>query len=218
MPKGSRSTLDVESISLDAEIRASQALPVPGTLESAAAIRGTLGLTTEWTGAGVGVALIDSGIEPSADFGGRIQGFYDFTQGGVATAPSDAFGHGTHVAGLIGGSGALSGGAVAGMAPNVRFVVMKVLDAQGQGSTSDVISAIEFATANRAALGIDIINLSLGHPPYESASTDPLVLAVEAATRAGIVVVASAGNYGRNATTGEIGTRVSRRRVMRPPR
>src|SRR5205814_9112886 len=67
------------------------------------------------------------------------------------------------------------------------------------------INAIKFATTNRAALGIDVLNLSLGHAPYESAATDPLVQAVEAAVRAGLVVVASAGNYGRNATTGEIG-------------
>jgi serine protease AprX len=80
--------------------------------------------------------------------------------------------------------------------------VLKVLDASGAGRTSDVIRAIEFATANKARLGIDIINLSLGHPIYEPAATDPMVRAVDAATRAGIVVVVSAGNYGSNPATG----------------
>ncbi len=56
--------------------------------------------------------------------------------------------------------------------------------------------------ANRAALKIDIINLSLGHPIYEPAATDPLVQAVERAVRAGVVVVAAAGNFGKNPTTG----------------
>jgi serine protease AprX len=65
-----------------------------------------------------------------------------------------------------------------------------------------VIQAIDFAVANQQQLGIDIINLSLGHPIYESASTDPLVRAVERAVRAGLVVVVAAGNYGTNEQTG----------------
>ena len=81
---------------------------------------------------------------------------------------------------------------------------MKVLDAGGAGRTSDVIRAVEYATSRRAALGIQIINLSLGHPIYEAASRDPLVRAVEAASRAGIVVIVAAGNYGTGRSTGEI--------------
>jgi len=69
-------------------------------------LRDTLGLTNiPLYGKGVTVAVIDSGIAPIADFGSRIKAFYDFTQGGIATAPYDDHGHGTHVAGLIGGSG-----------------------------------------------------------------------------------------------------------------
>src|SRR5205814_8374148 len=139
--------------------------------------------------------------EASADFTGRVSAFYESTNGGVAAAPYDDYGHGTHVAGLIGSSGVLGAGAYAGVAPNVRFVVLKALDSTGGGFTSDVINAVEFVTANRAALGVDVINLSLGHPPFESVTTDPLVQAVEKAVRSGIVVVASAGNYGRNPTT-----------------
>ncbi len=70
---------------------------------------------------------------------------------------------------------------------------------------SDVINAIAFATANKQAFGIDAIDLSLGHPIYEPAATDPLVQAVELAVRAGIVVVASAGNFGVNQQTGQTG-------------
>ena len=99
----------------------------------------------------------------------------------------------------------MSNGQYAGVAPNARLIGLRVLDNSGSGSTSDVIAAVEFATANKAALGIDVINLSLGHPPYESAATDPLVQAVEAASRAGIVVVVSAGNVGVNPQTGQVG-------------
>ncbi len=73
------------------------------------------------------------------------------------------------------------------------------------GYTSSVLRALEFAIENKDKLNIDIINLSLGHPVYESPSTDPLVRAVEDAVRAGIVVVTSAGNYGLNQETGEAG-------------
>jgi serine protease AprX len=169
-------------------------------------LRQTLGLTSgRLDGTGVGVAVIDSGLALSSDFSGRVRAFYDFTGGGIPTTPSDQYGHGTHVAGLIGGNGVVSGGAYTGIAPGVDLVILKALDAQGQGYTSDVINAIEFAIANKNVLGIDILNLSLGHPIYEPAASDPLVQAVERAAAAGIVVVTSAGNYGTNRETGQIG-------------
>lgn len=147
----------------------------------------------------VGVAVIDSGIHPAADFGHRITHFYDFTSGlARRTHPNDPYGHGTHVAGLIAGT-------FVGVAPDLRLVGLKVLDSQGRGRTTSVIRALEFATANREALGIRAISLSLGHPIYEPASTDPLVQAVEGAVRAGLVVIASAGNLGINPATGEPG-------------
>ena len=84
----------------------------------------------------------------------------------------------------------------------MSLIGLKVLDSKGAGYTSDVIKAIEFAIANRYALGIDIINLSLGHVPYESAKTDPLVQAVDKASAAGIIVVVAAGNVGISPVTG----------------
>ena len=171
----------------------------------AQALRRTLGVSLSDTGSNVGIAIVDSGIAPTADLTGRISAFYDFTRGGVAAAPADGYGHGTHIAGLIAGNGRSSAGRYVGVAIGARLIGLKVLDAQGRGYTSDVISAVEFATANRVALGIDVINLSLGHPIYESAATDPLVQAVERAVAAGIVVVVSAGNRGVNAETGQVG-------------
>jgi serine protease AprX len=176
-----------------------------GPVVAPAVLRQTLGVdNTSFTGRGIGVAVIDSGLEMSAEFQNRVTAFYDFTNGGkVSTSPSDEYGHGTHVAGTIGGSGALSSNyAYHGLAPNVKFVVLKVLDKTGAVYTSDVIRAIDFAVDNRSRFGIDIINLSLGHPIYEPAASDPLVQAVERASQAGIVVVAAAGNYGKNPATG----------------
>ncbi|PYR30282.1 MAG: hypothetical protein DMF92_09115 [Acidobacteria bacterium] len=177
-----------------------------GPVVAPAVLRQTLGVdNTSWAGRGVGVAIIDSGLESSPEFQGRVTAFYDFTNGrSLATsAYSDEYGHGTHVAGTIGGSGALSDSySYHGLAPKVKFVILKVLDKNGAGYTSDVIRAIDFAVANRSSLGVDIINLSLGHPIYEPAATDPLVQAVERASKAGVIVVAAAGNYGKNPTTG----------------
>jgi serine protease AprX len=173
-----------------------------------AVLRSTLGVSsTSWTGRGVGVAVIDSGLEMSYEFQGRVRAFYDFTNGrAVSATPYDDYGHGTHVASTIGGSGALSSNRdYRGLAPNVSLVVFKVLDKNGSGWTSDVIRAVNFAVDNRAALGIHIINLSLGHPIYEPAASDPLVQAVERATRAGIIVVAAAGNLGKDPETGALG-------------
>jgi serine protease AprX len=156
------------------------------------------GTTSALTGGGnIGIAIIDSGIEPGVDFGDRIAYFYDFTQGDVrATAPSDGYGHGTHVAGLAASK-------YVGIAPMARLIGLKVLDDKGRGTTDNVVRAIEFAVTNKALLGIDVLNLSLGHPIFEPAATDPLVQAVEHATRAGITVVVSVGNFGMSPKTGQ---------------
>lgn len=166
-------------------------------------LREALGLSpSRFSGAGINIAVVDSGIDPQSDVAPNLAGFWDFTAGGVPTPPRDEYGHGTHVAGLIASTGRDSGDQFGGLAPRSRVYGFKVLDADGRGRASDVVKALEFIVANRqsthpAAFRIDIINLSLGHPIYEPSQTDPLVRAVENAVRAGIVVVASAGNVGR---------------------
>ena len=105
--------------------------------------------------------------------------------------------------GVIAGNGADSRGkdfkvTLTGVAPNVQIVNLRVLDQFGQGKDSDVIEAIERAIDLKNAYNIRVINLSLGHPVYESFTKDPLCLAVEKAWKAGIVVVVAAGNEGRN--------------------
>lgn len=160
--------------------------------------------TTTLTGNGVTVAVIDSGLLEDGGTTSRIKTTRDFTTGltnPAHVAPVDGYGHGTHIAGLIGGNKS----EVEGVAPGVKFVSLKVLNSLGVGSTSHVINAIQWAIANKAAYGIDILNLSLGHPVLEPSATDPLVQAVEAAARAGITVVVAAGNMGMNPLTGQIG-------------
>src|SRR5262245_25579037 len=194
----------VISVSIDAPVGSNQAV-VPTT--NGDMLRDDLGIPSSgYEGTGVGVAVIDSGIAPLGTFGNRIRAFYDFTTGvALAQSPHDEYGHGSHVAATIAGSGSPYGSAYQGVAPSVSLIGLRVLDNDGKGATSNVIAAIEFAVANRTALDIDIINLSLGHAPFESATTDPLVKAVNQAVAAGIVVVVSAGNVGINPQTGLVG-------------
>jgi serine protease AprX len=159
-----------------------------------------LGYKPGYKGAGIGVAVVDSGIAPHSAIGNRVVARVNF----VSSEPGvvgDPFGHGTHVAGMIGGATTKVTSAYAGgSAPAVRFIDVRVLGRNGSGYTSEVIAGIDWAVENRARYGIRIINLSLGHPIAEPAATDPLVQAVERAVDAGLVVVASAGNYGLTAS------------------
>jgi serine protease AprX len=158
------------------------------------------------TGAGVGVAVIDSGLDQNYTSLDNVD-YYDATGGTVRRVykRADGYGHGTHVGGLLGSNGFSSGGGYRGVAPSAKLVVLKVLGDSGQGSTSDVINAVNYVVANRAALGVKVITMSLGHPIFEPASRDPLVAAVQNAVAKGIVVVVSAGNFGGNPETHETG-------------
>jgi serine protease AprX len=159
------------------------------------------------TGSGIGVAVIDSGITAGRDFtlangtGSRIVYNQNFA-GGPNTA-SDLYGHGTHVAGILAGNGMNSRGAnfrkrFIGIADNASLINLRVLDQNGAGRDSAVIAAIEKAISLENKYNIRVINLSLGRAVYESYQLDPLCQAVEAAWKAGIVVVIAAGNEGRN--------------------
>jgi serine protease AprX len=193
----------VEHISLDSVVRGLADPPSHVETRSASAgLRASLGLPFQQiTGNGVGVALLDSGVQRG---GVNPVAFYDFIRGGGRAAAYDDYGHGTHVAGLIAAAGrdayARERGA-GGIAPGVRLSVFKVLDGRGEGRTSTVIHALEFIVANRAQLRIDVVNLSLGHAVTQRAADDPLVEAVERATRAGLVVVVAAGNLGAQPTS-----------------
>jgi serine protease AprX len=138
--------------------------------------------------------VLDSGIVNHDQI--PVSAFYDFFRSGVKTKQFDNYGHGTHIAGMIRNKDDKSDARYRSVAGGARLIGMRVLDDSGTGYSSTVIKAIEFAIANKAALKIDVINLSLGHPIYEPAASDPLVQAVERAVAAGIVVVVAAGERG----------------------
>jgi serine protease AprX len=181
----------VSAVSLDRRIA--------GTLERTGAtvgstwVRDTLGLD----GSGVGIAVIDSGVANWHDDLGpnKVSRFVDFVN--FQPAAYDDYGHGTHVAGIIAGDGHDSDGRRRGIAPGATLLVEKVLDASGQGYISNVIAAIDYAIANKNALRLRVINLSVAAGVYESYTTDPLTLAAKRAVEAGLVVVSAAGNLGR---------------------
>jgi serine protease AprX len=160
------------------------------------------------SGHGVGVVLIDSGIAPwhddlylGPDGANHIAYFKDFTRpegDPLASTPADDYGHGTHVAGIIAGTGYDSGGARSGIAPGAHLIGLKVLDADGQGYISDIIAALDHAVEIRDAYNVRVINLSVASGVFESASRDPLAQAAKRAVDAGIVVIAAAGNLGLN--------------------
>jgi serine protease AprX len=166
--------------------------------EGTSGVLGLLG-SAGYQGSGITVAVVDSGIASHTAIGDRVVARANFVSFEPNTT-GDPFGHGTHVAGTIGGSRTSTTTAYAGgSAPAVRFVDVRVLGSEGVGYTSDVIAGIDWAVANRSRYGIRVINLSLGHPVVEPAAIDPLCRAVARAVDAGIVVVASAGNHGRDA-------------------
>ena len=153
------------------------------------------------TGVGVNVAVIDTGIDQDhPDLIANLKGGVNFVSKSP-TRPADPAkwnddnGHGTHVAGIIGAVDNSEG--VVGMAHGVNLYGVKVLDRNGSGYLSDVISGIDWAVAN----GMNVINMSLGSSSDSSALHD----AVDAADAAGLVVVAAAGNSGDgDGTTNEV--------------
>jgi serine protease AprX len=195
----------------DTALRALAASPEVLTISLDRVVHGTIERTASATGAawarahfdvdgsGIGIAIIDSGVTSWHDDLGteRVVHFADFVAG-RATAYDD-YGHGTHVAGIIAGSGYDSGGARRGMAPGASLVVLKALDGHGNGYASQVIAALDYAIEHRERFNIRVINLSVASGVYESFTTDPLTVAARRAVDAGIVVVTAAGNFGRSA-------------------
>ena len=161
-----------------------------------------------YDGSGVGVAVLDSGSADVRDLQGadgqsRVVAFVDFVN--HRRRMYDDGGHGTFVDGLIAGNGASSlpidqGGEATtqyrGVAPNADIVSLKVLNSQGQGRASSLIAAIAWAIAHRQQYDIRVMNISVEGDVTAPAAYDPLDRAVDAAWRAGIVVVCAAGNEG----------------------
>ena len=115
--------------------------------------------TNTWTGTGIGVAILDTGLYPHIDFGERIRGFQDFL--GHRPYPYDDSGHGTHVAGILAGDGTASDRRYQGVAPGCHLVAAKVLDRRGNGRLQDVLRALQWISFNQNLYGIRIINISV---------------------------------------------------------
>jgi serine protease AprX len=155
------------------------------------------------TGKGIGVAIIDSGITNyhddlnrslSGNSSRRVVHFKDFTRHFSANLwfneiQSDDYGHGTHVAGIIAGSGYDSGGRRTGVAPGAKLLGLKVLDEEGHGYVSDVIAAIDYAISVRSTYNVRVINLSVASG-VSVVLERPLTLAAKRAAEAGIIVAA----------------------------
>ncbi|HEX5615838.1 MAG TPA: S8 family serine peptidase [Acidimicrobiia bacterium] len=149
-------------------------------------------------GAGVAVALIDTGVNPTADLHApRLVTGPDLSGDGDAV---DRFGHGTFMAGLIAGDGTASADAAVhhrGVAPGARVVAVKVAGASGETELSTVLDAFEWVIEHSEELDIRVLSLSFGIPVPLPPVVNPLDAAAEAAWASGITVVAAAGNEGR---------------------
>ncbi|MGB6688870.1 MAG: S8 family peptidase, partial [Terracidiphilus sp.] len=203
---------NVKYISPDRALGARQAVMIPAAEYTTEPINAPAVWQQGYVGTNVAVAIVDSGITPVPDLdstsdevAGHATGRIVYSQNFVS-GQSDAldhYGHGTLVAGLVAGNGSQSIGSqyfrtFRGAAPNANIVNLRVLDANGAGTDSAVIKAIDEAISLKKTYNIGVINLSLGRPIYESYTLDPLCQAVQAAWKAGIVVVVAAGNDGRD--------------------
>ncbi|CAN5665122.1 hypothetical protein BH18ACI4_BH18ACI4_06790 [soil metagenome] len=154
-------------------------------------------------GSGIGIAVIDSGIYSAhRSFIGvnsalRVVANKDFTG---ERRTDDPYGHGTHVAGIAAGNGRISTGAYLGIAPNANLINLRVLNSQGAGTTSGLLSALDWVMTNRSKYNIRVVNMSLGAPAVDSYKNDPICKAVRHLVNKGIVVVVAAGNNGVDAS------------------
>ncbi|OLF14169.1 hypothetical protein BLA60_03185 [Actinophytocola xinjiangensis] len=180
-------TTGIQKIWLNKRVRATLDQSVPQIGAPAAWERGL-------TGAGARVAVLDSGIDTDhPDLAGKVAASKDFSG---SDGIEDRLGHGTHVASIITGSGAASGGRYQGVAPDVSLAVGKVLDDSGWGTEDGVLAGMRWAAAES---GAKIVNMSLGSGPSDG--QDPVSLAVNTLSREyGTLFVVSAGNYGSPGT------------------
>lgn len=154
-------------------------------------------------GQGVTVAVVDSGIahhndlknKGSGQSDSRVLAYVNFSSD-TGASTFDEFGHGTHIAGIIGGNGSRSNGARSGVAPRVNLVSVKVTDDRGAGSTSDVVRGLQWVLTNKDRYNIRVVNISLNSSVAEAYHNSPLDAALEILWFNRIVVVVSAGNNG----------------------
>lgn len=168
-------------------------------VRAARAATPSLDLDGALDGSGVGICVVDTGIDPDHEqISGRIDGWRDFVDD--RTTPYDDHGHGTHVSSIAAGDGtganATAADSYGGVARAARLYGAKVLDSTGYGADSDVVLGIEWCAAQP---GVDVISMSLGSPGGDG--SDAASVASAEAVANGVVVVAAAGNDGDGLTT-----------------
>ena len=154
-----------------------------------------------YIGAGVAVAVVDTGISPSGhedfkNFRGNSRVVAEVVVNQNTSNVTDGYGHGTHIAGIVGGNGKLLKGKYMGVAPGVNLVNVKVGDEEGSATLADVVAGLQWVYENRLRYNIRVVNLSLHSSVQESYQTSPLSAAVEYLWFNGVFVVVAAGNNG----------------------
>lgn len=158
-----------------------------------------------YDGKNISVVVMDTGIVKHPDFDSRILFFKDFTRGRLGAY--DDNGHGTHVSGIIAGSGRMSEFSkgvrpYAGIAPQAQIIMLKVLDYAGNGSTPSVLAGIDWIIKNKEKYAIRILNISVGMLSTAGEKEKrELLAAVDEVWDAGILVVTAAGNNGPKENT-----------------
>ena len=153
-----------------------------------------------YCGRKVGVAVIDTGVFPHNDIKANLIDFYDCISG--RKNPYDNNGHGTHVSGIIAGSGFSSRGAFIGINPDAAIIGIKALNQKGSGKAHHVLQALEYILKNKEKYNIRIVNISIGgSDDYKDLDNIALIDGVEMAWENGLVVVAAAGNNGPDSGT-----------------
>ena len=148
-----------------------------------------------YTGKGVGIAIVDTGISPHPDYRSRIIGWYDALAD--SPLPYDNSGHGSHVAGIAAGDGRSSDGLYTGIAPAASLIGVKVLDRNGNGTISKIMKGMNWILRNQTYLNIRIVNISIGaDDPEKYDENSDFVRKVNQLWNSGIVVIAAAGNKG----------------------
>ncbi len=144
---------------------------------------------------GITVAVLDSGIARHPDLSGKLLCFRDFV--GKRKLMYDDNGHGTHVCGILCGSGSLSKGEVLGIAPHARLVVGKVLDSKGDGSAEHMLAGLEWVLSIKNSYRIRVLNISVGIGNMKRPEMEQeLQRRIDELWDSGIVVVCAAGNKG----------------------
>lgn len=190
--------VSVSWVSLDGLVKSASITPnlATGEVQPQNYYLDTLGVRQVWnmgfTGAGIGVAVIDSGVSPDQDFTNLNQ---SLSFNSNLPTVNDGYGHGTHVAGIVSGNGHDSAGVYKGIAPDATLISLKVSDENGMAYESDIVAAMQWVFDNKDSYNIRVVNLSMQSSTMVSYHQSPMDAAAEILWFNGVVVVASAGNW-----------------------